>query len=61
MGSNPQGFFKAIDTALGEFSQVQLERDNAGIQRELMQAMIALRTDQKTFTDIELETVREFK
>jgi hypothetical protein len=61
MGTSPEEFFKAIDTALGEISQVQLERDNAGIQRELMQAMIALRANQRTFTEIELETLKEFK
>lgn len=61
MGTSPEEFFKAIDTALGEISQVQLERDNAGIQRELMQALIALRADQRTFTEVELETLKEFK
>jgi hypothetical protein len=61
MGTSPEEFFKAIDTALGEFSQVKLEKDNAGLQRELMQAMIDLRKDQKTFTEIELETVKDFK
>jgi hypothetical protein len=61
MGTSPEEFFKAIDTALGEISQVQLEKDNAGIQRELMQALIDLRADQRTFTEIELETLKEFK
>jgi len=61
MGSSPEEFFKAIDGALGEFAEVQLERDNAGLQKELMQAMIALRTDQKTFTEIELDIAKEFK
>jgi hypothetical protein len=61
MGSSPEDFFKAIDTSLGEISQVQLEKDNSKLQRELMQAMIALRTDQKTFTEIELDIAKEFK
>lgn len=61
MGTSPENFFNAIDTALGEFSQVQLERDNAGVRRELMKAMIDLRTAQKTFTEIELEKEKEFK
>jgi len=60
MGSSPEEFFKAIDGALGEIAQVQLERDNAGLQRELMQALLQLRTDQQAFKDIELETVKEF-
>lgn len=61
MGTSPESFFNAIDTALGEFSQVQLERDNAGVRRELMKAMIDLRTAQKTFAEIELEKEKEFK
>lgn len=59
MGASPEDFFKAIDTALGEFAQVQLERDNSGLQRELTQALLQLRKDRQAFTDIELETVRE--
>jgi hypothetical protein len=61
MGTSPEGFFKAIDTALGEFAQVQLEKDNAGLQRELFQALLALKTDQQALKDLELEMAREFK
>jgi hypothetical protein len=59
MGTSPENFFKAIDSALGEMAQVQLERDSGGIQRELMQALAELRGSQKAFADIELETLRD--
>jgi hypothetical protein len=60
MGSSPEEFFKAIDGALGEFAQVQLERDNAGLQRDILQALLLVRTDEKTFKDVELEILRDF-
>ncbi len=61
MGTSPQEFFKAIDTALGEFAQVQLERDNAGLQKQLMQALLELRNDQRMYKDLELEVAKEFR
>jgi hypothetical protein len=61
MGSSPEEFFRAIDTTLGTFAEVQLERDNADLQRALMTAMIQLRDDQRVFKDIELETVKEIR
>jgi len=60
MGTSPQDFFNAIDTSLGQISQVQLERDNAGVRRELMKARLDLRTAQKAIAEIELETLKEF-
>jgi hypothetical protein len=59
MGTSPENFFNAIDTALGDMAQIQLERDSGGLQRELMQALADLRGSQKAYADIELETLRE--
>jgi hypothetical protein len=61
MGTSPENFFKAIDSALGDMAQIQLERDNSGLQRELMQALTQLRGDQKTYAEIEVETLKELK
>ena len=61
MGASPQEFFQAIDTALGEVAQVQLERDNSVVQRQMMEALLQLRTDQKTLKELELEIARELR
>ncbi|MBM4440001.1 MAG: hypothetical protein FJ027_06255 [Candidatus Rokubacteria bacterium] len=59
MGTSPENFFKAIDTALGDMAQIQVERDSGGLQRELMQALADLRGSQKAYADIEVESLRE--
>jgi hypothetical protein len=61
MGSSPEEFFRAIDTALGEIAQVQVERDNSGIQKEIFQALLEVKTDQQSLKDIEVGIVRDFK
>jgi hypothetical protein len=61
MGSSPEEFFKAIDTALGEVAQVQVERDNSGIQKEIFQALLEVKTDQQALKDVELGVAKDFK
>ncbi|TAL04495.1 MAG: hypothetical protein EPO07_05035 [Verrucomicrobia bacterium] len=40
MGSDPQGFFNAVDGALGEISSVAVERGNAALEKKLFEALI---------------------
>lgn len=61
MGASPERFFKAIDTALGEIAQMQVERDNSGVQKEIFQALLNLKTDQQAFKEVELDVAKEFK
>lgn len=55
MGSSPESFFSAIDTALGTVAQAQAEsRDNA-LVLQLFESLRALRTENELLQDIDRE------
>lgn len=61
MGTSPEKFFQAIDTALGEVADVQIERDNSQLQREIFQALLAIKDERSRLKDFQLELPEQYR
>jgi hypothetical protein len=61
MGTSPEAFFEAMDTAIGQFSEVQIERDNSGVQRRIFEALIQLKADRQRFSDFDRKLPAEYR
>jgi len=55
MGASPQAFFQAIDAALGDFAEIQLERGNAELRQKIFEALLKLKDDQKALKDLRID------
>lgn len=61
MGTSPEAFFQAIDMAIGQIADIQLERDNSGIQREIFEALIQIKDDRQRFTDFQRDLPAQYR
>jgi hypothetical protein len=55
MGSDPNEYFKAIDSALGTVSEVQVAQLNNDLRKKLTQAMMELKSENNELKDLETE------
>lgn len=53
MGSSPEAFFEAIDTALGAVSEVRAEQRNSALTRKLFEALVELKSERESLTSLE--------
>jgi hypothetical protein len=61
MGSSPQAFFQAVDAALGDFAEIQLERGNADLRQKIFEALLKLKDDQKAVKDLRIDFGEELR
>ncbi|MCZ6605537.1 MAG: hypothetical protein O7A03_10390 [Alphaproteobacteria bacterium] len=63
MGSSPEGFFKAIDSALGTVAKALEDQRATGLNREVLQALLRISNERGRLTeldkDIAIELPRE--
>ena len=59
MGSNPDEFFNAIDTSLGAIAQARAKQRDSRLDRELFDALAALRSERDNLHRLERETDNE--
>jgi hypothetical protein len=59
MGSNPEGYFEAIDGALGDVSQAKLDQHNSALTRQLFEALVLMRTERDRLTDLDRDVERD--
>jgi hypothetical protein len=52
MGSNPEGFFKAIDTSLGMVSEVKVQQRNTKLQQEMFEALLQLSNERQRLDEL---------
>jgi hypothetical protein len=52
MGASPEKFFNAIDTSLGQITQVQREQADSAIGQELFRAMSEIKAERDRLNDI---------
>jgi len=55
MGSSPEKYFQAIDTALGTVSEVMVEQRGAALSQELFEALYKLKSEHDRLTDLEID------
>ena len=53
MGSSPEGFFKAIDSALGTVAAALEEQRATGLNRELLEALLLLSNERGRLTELD--------
>lgn len=58
MGANPEGFFKAMDEALGAVSQAKIDQDSRALNGLLFEAMTKVRAE-KQLVETQLEAAKE--
>lgn len=58
MGSSPEGFFNAMDKALGAVSQAQLDQDSRTLNGLLFEALTKVRAEQQ-LVEAQLEAAKE--
>jgi len=58
MGANPEGFFKAMDEALGVISQAKIDQDSRELNGLLFEAMTKVRAE-KQLVEAQLEAAKE--
>jgi hypothetical protein len=59
MGADPSKFFQAIDKTLATISDVKLDKQNAGIRKEMNAALSQLREDQVGLKEIQIKVLEE--
>lgn len=60
MGASPQKFFKAIDSALGEFSMMQAAQTHGALRNELLKTLLELNSQEDRITDLEVIVAEQF-
>jgi hypothetical protein len=58
MGSSPEAYFNAIDSALGTVGKARIEQLDKKAKDQLIQEMLSITKTQKTLKDIEIATIR---
>ncbi len=53
MGASPQKFFKAIDSAIGEFSTIQVSQTHAALRNELLKTLLELNSQEDRISYLE--------
>ena len=53
MGASPQKFFKAIDSALGEFSAIQVSQTHGALRNELLKTLLELNSQEDRISYLE--------
>ena len=61
MGTSPEAFFQAMDQAIGRIADVQLERDNEPVQRQILEALIQLKDERQRFSDFQRDLPADFR
>lgn len=59
MGSNPEGFFRAIDESLGQIASVQIATDNSAIKSQLLDELQRLQSERKRLNDLAADVKAE--
>lgn len=59
MGADPSKFFKAIDTTLATISSVTLDKDSAGVRKDMNAALKQLREDQAKLKELQIRVLEE--
>lgn len=52
MGSNPEGFFKAIDTSLGMVSEVKVQQRNMKLQQDVFKALLQISNERRRLDEL---------
>jgi hypothetical protein len=52
MGSNPEAFFEAVDTALGSVSAAQAEQRNGVLTGELFESLVGLKSERERLVEL---------
>ncbi len=55
MGSNPEGYFEAIDSALGGLAQANVDRQNSELNRKLFEALVQMKAERDRLDDLAKE------
>ncbi len=59
MGSNPKGFFNAMDESLGVISEVQGEQQYSALNRLLFEALTQVRNEKGRLDDLKYEIEKD--
>jgi hypothetical protein len=60
MGSNPEGFFKAIDTSLGMVSEVKVQQRNTKLQQDVFTTLFQISNERQRLDELAENTGADF-